>query len=112
MFQSKFGKEAPLTITHGKVHEYLGMKINFSAPGKVQFTMEEFVKGVIDEAPDDMKGESPTPAPNQLFTVNTESPIMLDIEESEIFHHITAKLLFLCKRAQPDIQMAVAFLCT
>jgi len=46
-----------------------------------------------------MKGESPTPAPNHLFTVHTESPIMLDSEESEIFHHITAKLLFLCKRA-------------
>jgi len=44
MFQSEFGKEALLTITCGKVHEYLGMKINFSAPGKVQFTMEEYVK--------------------------------------------------------------------
>jgi len=88
------------------------MKINFSAPGKVQFTMEEYIKGVIDEAPEDMKGESPTPAPNHLFTVNTESPIMLDSEESKIFHHITAKSLFLCKRARPDIQTAVAFLCT
>jgi len=25
--------------------------------------MEEYIKGVIDESPDDMKGESPTPAP-------------------------------------------------
>jgi len=100
MFQSEFGKEAPLTIMCGKVHEYLGMKINFSALGKVQFTMEEYVKGVIDEAPDDMKGESPTPVPNHLFMVNTtESPIMLDSKESEMFHHITARLLFLCKCA-------------
>ena len=28
-----------------------------------------------------------------------------------MFHHYVAKLLFLCKRARPDIQMAVAFLC-
>jgi len=47
MFQSEFGKEVPLTITRGKVHEYLGMKINFSAPGKVQFTMEEYIKGLL-----------------------------------------------------------------
>ena len=73
LLQCEFGKETPLTIVHGKVHEYLGIKINFNALGKVQFTMEEYVKGVIDEAPGDMSGESPTPTPNHLFTVNTES---------------------------------------
>jgi len=40
----------------GKVHDYLGMKINFNAPRKVHFTMEEYVNGVIDKAPDDMNG--------------------------------------------------------
>ena len=29
-----------------------------------------------------------------------------------MFHHNTAKLLFLYKRARPNIQLAVAFLCT
>jgi hypothetical protein len=29
-----------------------------------------------------------------------------------LFHHNVAKLLFLCKRARPDIQTAIAFLCT
>ena len=29
-----------------------------------------------------------------------------------MFHHNVAKLLFLCKRARPDIETAVAFLCT
>jgi hypothetical protein len=29
-----------------------------------------------------------------------------------MYHHNTAKLLFLCKRARPDIQTVVAFLCT
>jgi hypothetical protein len=31
----EFGKEAPLTITRGKVHEYLGMQLDFTTPGKV-----------------------------------------------------------------------------
>jgi hypothetical protein len=33
-------------------------------------------------------------------------------ETAQTFHRIVAKLLFLCKRARPDIQTAVAFLCT
>jgi hypothetical protein len=35
LLQSEFGKEAPLTITRGKVHKYLGMTIDYSIPGKV-----------------------------------------------------------------------------
>ena len=28
------------------------------------------------------------------------------------FHHIVARLFFLCKRVRPDLQTAAAFLCT
>jgi hypothetical protein len=41
-----------------------------------------------------------------------ETPKYLDDATSELFHHLTAKLLFLCKRARPDIQTAMAFLST
>ena len=30
----------------------------------------------------------------------------------QLFHHIVAKLLYLCRRTQKDIQTAMAFLCT
>ena len=112
LIESEFGKEAPLTISRGKVHDYLGMKINFEIPGKVQFIMEDYVKTVLEESPADMSGEAATPAANHLFETNSNSPTLLDKDKSELFHHITAKLLFLCKRARPDIQTAVAFLCT
>ena len=36
----------------------------------------------------------------------------LDTLQAELFHHLTAKLLFLCKQAHPDIQTPVAFLTT
>ena len=36
----------------------------------------------------------------------------LSKESSNFFHHNVAKRLFLCKQARPDIQTAVAFLCT
>eukprot|EP00978_Attheya_sp_CCMP212_P041395 scaffold236983_cov49-Attheya_sp.AAC.1 len=37
---------------------------------------------------------------------------MLDEDNATLFHHNMAKLLFLCKRARPDTQTAVSFLCT
>jgi hypothetical protein len=36
----------------------------------------------------------------------------LSDELGNLYHHNVAKLLFLCKRARPDVQTAVAFLCT
>jgi hypothetical protein len=37
--QEEYGKEAPLTVSRGKVLEYLGMKIDYSNTGKVVFSM-------------------------------------------------------------------------
>ena len=39
----KFGKEAPLTLTRGKVHNYLGIKIDYTNEGQVKFPMHEYV---------------------------------------------------------------------
>jgi hypothetical protein len=87
------------------------MTIDFSINGKVRFSMTDYVRGILDELPDDMNGECATPAPNYLFEVNNDCD-KLDLETPDMFHHNTAKLLFLCKCARPDIQPAVAFLCT
>jgi hypothetical protein len=73
--------------------------------------MIDYIKNMLAKLPKDMAGEAATPAVNHLFEVN-EKPILLDKEKLELFHHYTAKLLFLCKRARPDIQTAVAFLTT
>ena len=49
---------------------------------------------------------------NHLFEVNSTDPQLLDKGTTDMFHHNVAKLLFLCKRARPDTQTSVAFLCT
>ena len=36
----------------------------------------------------------------------------LSAKDSKMFHTFVARLLYLCKRARPDIQLAVLFLCT
>ena len=109
--EREFGKEAPLTIRRGKIHDYLGMTLDFSLPGKVQISMEEYIRNMLSELPEDMEGTATTPAAEHLFKIN-EAPTYLGDAEAMFFHHNVAKLLFLCKRARPDLQTAVAFLST
>ena len=111
LLSSEFGKEAPLTINRGKVHDYLGMRIDFSEKGVAKIDMEQYIQNILNEMPHEMTGVSPTPAANHLLDVNPESEKLDDIQK-EFFHHVVAQLLFLCKRARPDIQTAIAFLCT
>jgi hypothetical protein len=112
LFHERYGQEAPLTITRGKVHEYLGMTIDYSDEGKVKFTMFDYLQNMFDELPADMDGEAATPAAAHLFQVNEIDPEKLSEDRAQLFHHNVAKLLFLSRRARPDIQTAVAFLCT
>ena len=111
--QANCGKEAPLTVHRGEAHDYLGMTIDFSTPGKVIFTMKDCIDGPLAEAPDDLfKGRVPTScAANHLFAVR-EDATPLNEEDAEMFHHLTAKLLCLCKRTRPDLQLPTTFLCT
>ena len=58
---TEYGKISKMTITRGKVHKYLGMTIDYSSPGKVIFLMINYIGKIIDDIPEDMKGESATP---------------------------------------------------
>ena len=93
-----YGKIVPLTVACRKVHEYLSMMIDYSIPGKVIICMDDYIKGIIDEAPSDMDGIVLTPAAEHLFDVNEDAE-SLDPAQAELFHHLMAKLLFLCKWA-------------
>jgi hypothetical protein len=109
----KYGSdEAPLTVMHGKIHDYLGMTLDYSVPSKATFTMHDYIKNLLlDEAPADMEGTAATPAANSLFTINDDAE-KLDGAKSDQYHCLTMKLLYLCKRVRVDIQTAVAFLMT
>jgi hypothetical protein len=108
LLKGTYGKEAPVTITCRKVHEYLGMTINYSSvKEKVKITMVSYIQGMLEELPPDMAGKSVTPAATHLFQVNKDADDLLDKPTAQFFHHNVAKLLFLCKRARPDIQTAV-----
>jgi len=109
-----YGKIAPLTISNGKVHEYLGMEIDFSKKGKVIYTQYDYIDEILFSVSNykDMQGESPTPASLHLFQNDDEAAVLLPEDQADLFHHYVAQLLFLCQRARPDLQTAMAFLCT
>lgn len=109
---SAYGKVAPIVATMGKKHPYLGMILDYTEEGFVKIDMQDYIRRMLLEAPDEMRqGTAATPAADHLFTVNDQCA-KLDEKQAQLFHHITAKLLFLCKRGRPDIQTAVAFLST
>jgi hypothetical protein len=48
LIDDEFGNEAPLTITMGKVHDYLGrMTLNYSETGKVKIKMLDYVERIL-----------------------------------------------------------------
>ena len=105
-----FGKDKKMSASYGKIHEYLGMTIDWSEEDMVKFTMYDYLEDILLEAPDEMDGTDVTPAAQNLFHVDEESPD-LDDETADFFHRMVARFLYAAKRARPDIQVAVAFLC-
>ena len=64
---------------------------------------------MLDDIPEDMKGESATPDAYHLFYI-AEDATKLSQVDAHLFHHFVAQLLYLSKRSCPDIQIAVPFL--
>jgi hypothetical protein len=108
---AEFGTLKKLAASYGDIHEYLRMTIDYSVDGVVKFTMYDYLEDILLEAPSDMDGGSATVASDHLFTVNPEGE-KLNLEISDYYHRTVARLLFAAKRARPDLQTAVAFLCT
>ena len=73
--------------------------------------MYNYIEDIIGTALLDMNGVGPDPAKGGLFTVDKLSSQM-NADGVDFFHSMTARLLFAVKRARPDIQVAVAYLCT
>ena len=113
--QKMYGNYGDVTKHTGKVHDYLGMIIDFREKGKVKFDMTKYVKDMIKEFPLDLKSTDTvmTPATEDLFTVKTGKNVKkLQQHQQQSFHTVVAKGLFLCKRARPDIQPTIAWLCS
>ena len=106
--EAQFGK---MTVTRGRKHVFLGMEIDFLGDGRLSIGMQEYVKDAIAEFQENVSRPAVTPANKNIFEINENAPL-LDKEHSDRFHRVVAKLLYTSHRGRPDIQLAVAFLCT
>eukprot|EP00957_Ditylum_brightwellii_P033500 2538705-Ditylum_brightwellii.AAC.1 len=109
--QDKYGKEKLMTVTRGKILNYLGMNIDFMSPGKVMIDTIEYVIKMLLDLPPEFDDKAAAPAANHLFITNEQAE-KLDEEKAQLAHHNIAKFMFLCQQAQPDTQTSVAFLST
>ena len=107
----EYGKIVKMTITRGKLYKYPGMTNDYSSSGKVIFSVIKYIGKILDGIPEDTKGGSDTPATHHIFDIS-EGATKLSQYNADLFHIFLAQLLYLSKRARPDIQLAVYFLCT
>jgi hypothetical protein len=49
--KEQYGKIGAVKVTRGKVHEYLGMKLQYDVPGQVLIDMIDYVKNMLDGFP-------------------------------------------------------------
>ena len=56
--------------------------------------MIEYIGKILDDIPEDMKGELATPAAHHLFYI-VEDATKLSQVDTDIFHHFVAQVLYL-----------------
>jgi len=62
-----------VTVHHGKVHEYLGMDLDFSSSQVLKIWMIKYIKNIQEEFPEEIKLVAATPAADHLFCVRKDN---------------------------------------
>ena len=108
----KYGNHGEVKCMRGKVHDYLGMTLDFTKEGEVAVDMADYFASMVDESPFSIGSKAaPTPAGEDLFAQDEKSPLLSEKKKMD-FHTLVAKGLFVCRRARPDIHTMIAALCT
>ena len=73
--EKTYGSIGKVKVKRGKIHEYLGMKLDYSKPGQVSVNMRDYVRSMVAAFPSqEMSGKVTSPWNENLFKVNEESP--------------------------------------
>jgi hypothetical protein len=74
--------------------------------------MVKYVNDMLEYFPIKFRNDqvANSPASDKIFQTSVGK--LLEPKRKELFHTMVAKGLFLCKRGRPDIQGAIAYLCT
>jgi len=107
-----------ITVHEGTSHDYLGMIMTHNLDKQcVTINMENYILACIEcfeeEVSDERLRSANTPASSYLFkTRKDKGGVKLTRKKTKLFHSTVAKLLFVAKRARPDILLTVSFLTT
>lgn len=102
----------PETKCHyGPCVPFLGMDMDFTVPGHVRITMQGAETDILATAGPIGNRETKSPALENLFEVNANSELVSESDQ-DWFRSNVAKLLYLGKRARPEILTATSFLAT
>ena len=89
------------------------MTFDFSTPGEVKVSMDDYIDKVLTGFPEEIIETAPSPAGDHLFKIrDDEETKVLPEEQGTMYHHVVAQLLFADFHVRRDIQTAVAFLTT
>lgn len=87
------------------------MKITYKQNGTAEITMRDYLEEAIAESGMNIRRSAATPARRDLFEIDPNAE-RLDKKSAEVFHSVSAKLLYVSIRARMDILLAVIYLCT
>jgi hypothetical protein len=110
-----------MKVSHGKVHKYFGMTLDFSSKFVVKLSLCEYVNNIVkawDAVCLEFDGDYTVvthwkkirlAAPEDLFRVD-DNAIKFGPMEAKCFYNIVAKTLYVTKQAKPNTAVAIAFL--
>lgn len=91
------------------------MNITINQKDSIEIEMKDQLQEAIDmfvsSEGEKVNEEVTSPARPRLRDVNSNG-VLLNKGKKEAFHSIVAKLLWIMKRARPDLETAISFLCT
>ena len=85
------------------------MEIEFCDDGSFKCTMPDHIKETIDDFGEDLGRKVSNPANKKIFNVDPDAA-KLDEPKRQLLHSLVQKLLWITKRARPDVMVPVAFL--
>ena len=103
-----------MSVSRGKLHEYLGLTLDYTVCGQVRIMMLSYIEGIIttfDKADPKGKGTKSSAAHNNIFVVN-EYCKKLNQEKVVEFYNLVVNNFYTKYKARPDTCAAIVFLIT
>jgi hypothetical protein len=91
---SMYGKHGQVTATHGQIHDYLEMELDYQKQGELKINMTKYVKNMLNNFPVKLRKKDMAKMPDGDNLFNLGTGAKLDTKRSEYIPHICGKRIF------------------